>query len=161
MKKFKAELRIIGINPFVHIPDKVLQHLFRVASKDKGPIRVCGTVNDKPFKQTLVRYKGDWRLYINMTILPKSPKRIGEVIEVAIAFDPETRAIEAHPLFVKALSKEKSAKKVFDQLPAYRQMEIMRYLNNLKTEESLQRNITRALAFLKGEERFVGRDKPQ
>jgi len=157
MKKFKAELQIIGINPFVHIPDKVLQHLFRAAARDKGPIRVCGTVNSKTFKQTLVRYKGDWRLYINTTMLPKSPKRIGEIIEIMIAFDPEARKIEAHPLFVKALDKAKSAKKVFDQLPAYRQTEIIRYLNNLKTEESLQRNIARAIAFLNGQERFVGR----
>ena len=31
---------------------------------------------------------------------------------------------------------------------------------NLKTEKSVERNVTRAINFLLGKERFVGRDKP-
>jgi len=36
----------------------------------------------------------------------------------------------------------------------------MRYLSFLKTEESLDRNITRAINFLLSKEQFIGRDKP-
>jgi uncharacterized protein YdeI (YjbR/CyaY-like superfamily) len=59
-----------------------------------------------------------------------------------------------------ALEKHKKAKFVFDGLPASRRKEIVRYLANLKSEEALERNIVRAINFLLGKERFVGRDHP-
>ena len=88
MLKLKTELKIIGINPFVFLPDKILKSIFKQAGKDKGPIPVCGTINKNPFRQTLVKYSGDWRLYINTTMLKNSPKRIGEKVSIEIEFDP-------------------------------------------------------------------------
>ncbi|MCB0523292.1 MAG: YdeI/OmpD-associated family protein [Saprospiraceae bacterium] len=49
---------------------------------------------------------------------------------------------------------------IFDALPASRRKEIVRYIANLKTEESVERNVSRAIGFLLGKERFIGRDKP-
>lgn len=155
---FKAKIEIIGINPFVFVPEKILIAIFRQAGKEKGHIPVCGTVNRKPYKQTLVKYSGEWRFYINTTMLKDSPKRIGEMIEVTIRHDPEERTIEPHPAFTKALKLNKEAKKVFEGLPASRQKEIVRYIAALKTEESVKKNIDRAMGFLTGSNRFVGRD---
>jgi uncharacterized protein YdeI (YjbR/CyaY-like superfamily) len=107
-----------------------------------------------------VKYSGHWRLYINTTMLKNSPKRIGEKIDVAIEFNPEPRSVKVPEGFVSALNKNKNAKIVFESLPPSRSLEIVRYLANLKTEESLERNIRRAINFLEGKERFVGRDKP-
>jgi predicted HTH transcriptional regulator len=160
MNKFKAEIQIIGINPFVSVPDKILQKIFKQAEKEKGPIPVCGTVNDKPYKQTLVKYKGEWRLYINTIMLKDSPKHIGKTINITVEFDPESRAIQAPAKFLKALKANKKAKAVFDSSIPSLQLEIVRYLANLKTEEALDKNITRAINFLLGKERFIGRDKP-
>jgi hypothetical protein len=36
----------------------------------------------------------------------------------------------------------------------------VRYISALKTPESISRNIQLAIGFLKGDNRFVGRDKP-
>jgi uncharacterized protein YdeI (YjbR/CyaY-like superfamily) len=58
------------------------------------------------------------------------------------------------------LRKSKEAKTVFDKLPPSRRKEIVRYLANLKTEEVLKKNIQRAINFLLGKGRFVGRAKP-
>lgn len=52
------------------------------------------------------------------------------------------------------------AKKVFDSLSPSRQNEIVRYLARLKNEAVLEKNINRAINFLLGKERFVGRAKP-
>jgi len=41
-----------------------------------------------------------------------------------------------------------------------RQKEIARYINNLKSEELVEKNIKRAIGFLLEKERFIGRDKP-
>jgi hypothetical protein len=160
MHKFRAELKIIGINPYVPLPDKILKVLFKTSGRDKGPIPIHGLINSKPYKQTLVKYRGDWRFYINMIMLPKSPQRIGEILEITISFDPVDRQIVPHPKLVNALKENKEAKAVFDKLPPSRRKEIIRYISALKTEESINKNISRAIAFLTGKERFVGRDKP-
>jgi len=160
MKKFKAAIEIIGVNPFVQLPGPILEELFGKAGKDKGFIPVCGTVNGKKFTQTLLKFKGLWRLYINTSMLPKSPKRIGEIIEITIDIDTNDRAITPHPKLVKALEENTAAKKTFERLTPSRQKEIIRYISSLKTEESIERNIEKALGFLTGKNRFVGRDKP-
>jgi hypothetical protein len=160
MHKFKAEIKIIGINPFVFVPKNILQEIFRQAGKDKGHIPVKGLINKKSYKQTLLKYSGDWRLYINTTMLKNSPKRIGELIDITITFDPESREIKSPEIFLKALHKNKKAKTIFENLPASRKKEIVRYLANLKSEEALERNVKKSISFLLGKERFVGRDKP-
>lgn len=160
MQSFKASIEIIGINPFVFVPDAILSVIFKQAGKDKGHIPICGSVNGKPYQQTLVKYSGAWRLYINTIMLKDSPKRIGETIEVSIAFDPNERTIEPHPLLIKALQENKTAKNTFDNLPPSRRKEIIRYISNLKSEESIAKNIAKAIGFLQGENKFVGREKP-
>jgi Domain of unknown function (DUF1905)/Bacteriocin-protection, YdeI or OmpD-Associated len=160
MFRFTAAIEIIGVNPFVFVPDNILQQIFKQADKDIGNIPVNGTINDKPYKQTLVKYSGQYRLYINTNMLKNSPKRIGETIEITVSFDPESREIKPPDNFVKALLENKEAKAIFDGLSASKKLEIVRYLARLKTEEILEKNIKRAINFLLGKERFVGRDKP-
>jgi hypothetical protein len=160
MYHFKAELKIIGINPFVFVPDEILNEIFKDFGNSKGQIPVYGLLNDKPYKQTLVKYSGDWRLYINTIMLPKSPQRIGEILELTIAFDTVERSIIPHPKLLMALGENEEAKKVFDSLAPSKQKEIVRYISTLKKEESIAKNIERAIKFLLGKERFIGRNKP-
>ena len=160
MKTFSAEIDLIGINPFVFVPEEILAYVFKKAKKDKGPIRIKGTINKKPYKQTLMKYAGDWRLYINTTMLKDSPKRIGETIKIDIDFDPEERSVEMHEKLKTALEKNKSAKNAFECLPPSRRHEIVRYIANLKSEESIAKNVDKAIDFLTGKGRFVGREKP-
>ena len=96
MNSFTARIALIGINPFVFVPQEILNHLFKKAGKDKGKIPVKGTVNQLPYRQTLLKYSGEWRLYINMEMLKNSPKRIGETIAVTIEFDSSDRSIKPH-----------------------------------------------------------------
>lgn len=157
---FNATIEIIGINPFVSVPDIILTDIFRQAGKNKGAIPIRGTINNLPYKQTLVKYSGDWRLYINTLMLKNSPKRIGENIQVTIEFDPSDRTIKPHPKLVKALKENKQVKAVFDSLTPSLQLEIVRYIDKLKTEASIDKNVRRAVDFLLGKGRFIGRDKP-
>ena len=160
MNKFQADIEVIGVNPFVFVPGRILKNIFKQADKDKGPIPIRGTINGQPFKQTLVKYRGDWRLYINTTMLKNSPKRIGESVAIEVEFDPINRDIKPHPRLLLAFKENRKAKKIFDSLPPSRQKEIVRYISSLKTEESVIRNIKRAIDHLVGKDRFVGRDKP-
>ncbi len=156
---FSAKLEIIGINPFVFLPEEVLLKIFNRAGKEKGAIPVKGSVNGKAYKQNLVKYSSAWRLYINMGMLKDSPQRIGETIHITIDYDSEERKIPLHPGLEKAFQKNKAAKAKFDTLSPSRQKEIIRYIANLKSEESVKRNIRRAIDHLAGKTSFAGREK--
>ena len=158
--RFKAPLNIIGMNPFVFVPEPLLQQLFRDAGKEKGYIPVTGQINAKDYKQTLLKYQGEWRLYINTTMLPRSPERIGECIEITIGVDSSDRTLQPHSDLVEALAENEDAKRVFESLSPSKQKEIIRYISSLKTDASRIRNIEKAIGFLLGKNRFVGRDKP-
>jgi hypothetical protein len=156
--RFTAALDIIGVNPFVHVPGPVLEKLFGAAGRSSGPIPIRGSVNGKGYRQTLVRYDGAWRLYINMIMLPCSPQRIGELLEITVEHDPEDRSIPMHAALEAALRADVDAKAVFDSLRPSLQKEIVRYIANLKSDEAINRNVLRAIDFLNGKGRFVGRD---
>jgi hypothetical protein len=160
MFPFTANIELIGINPFVNIPEEILAALFEQAGKNKSPIPVHGTVNGIAYQQNLMFFKDEWRLYINTTMLKDSPKRIGENIQITVGFDPSDRTIAPHPKLTVALDENTEAKHVFDSLPPSRQKEIIRYIAALKTEESIDKNVKKAIDFLLGNERFIGRDKP-
>lgn len=93
-------------------------------------------------------------------MLPNSPKKVGEEIRISIAFDPKERIIEIHPLLKKALDENLEAKTIFESLPPSRRKEIVRYISHLKSEEKIKENVLKAINFLLGKERFVGRENP-
>lgn len=158
MQSFTAPLKIIGVNPYVEVPLAVLEHLFILSGKNKSPIPIKGYVNKMAYNQTLVRYAGEWRLYINLQMLKDSPKRIGETLQISVTYDAADRTIPMNALFQQALESDDVAKNTYDSLPPYIKHEINRYFFMLKTDASVQKNIKRAINFLHGKERFVGRD---
>ncbi|WP_156308987.1 YdeI/OmpD-associated family protein [Sphingobacterium endophyticum] len=156
---FKTILNIIGINPFVFIPEEILEEIFLHSGKRKGHIPLKVSVNGSGlFLQTLLRYDGNWRLYINSKMLKNSPKRISEELEIYIELDTENREIKMHPLLIHALNSNNKANQIFQSLTPSLKKEIVRYIGNLKSEESIQRNIIKAINFLLGNGSFVGRN---
>jgi hypothetical protein len=158
MRSFSSKVQIIGVNPYVLLPASVLKKLFLQAGKDKGPIPVKGKLNGNAFIQTLVKYSGKWRLYLNTPMRKTAGIDTGEIANVEIEFDPEPRIIKMHTKLKDALSKNKEARKAFEKLPPYRQKEIVRYIGFLKNEESIERNVTKVIQHLLGKQRFAGRD---
>lgn len=157
-KPFAAEIKIIGINPFVFVPEETLKYIFKQAGKNKGQLPIIMEIDGYQFKQTLVKYAGDWRLYLNTPMRKAAGKDVGDTAIFEITFDAEERLIDRNPKLEQALAGNKKAKAVFDSLAPYLQKEIVRYIANLKTEESVEKNVKKAIGFLLGEERFIGRD---
>jgi hypothetical protein len=151
LNSFSATIYKIGINPYVHLPEDVLTALFKQANKSKGPIPVYGTINGKRFIQTLVKYQGAWRLYINGEMRLAAGVDVGDQAQIRIEFDPAPRIEAMHPKFRDTLSKNKVAKTAFEKLTPSRQKEMLRYLNSMKTDVSLERNIEKIIAHLLGE----------
>ncbi|HEX4373953.1 MAG TPA: YdeI/OmpD-associated family protein [Puia sp.] len=158
MNSFSAKILKIRINPYVLIPATILKEIFKQAGKNKGPIPVCGTINKNKFTQTLVKYSGKWRLYLNTPMRKSAGIDVGDIANIEIGYDSSERITPMHPKLRSALEKNKKALEKFNAHPPYLQKEIMRYINSLKTEESIERNIKRAIAFLTVNGKFIGRN---
>ncbi len=158
--KFTAKIGIIGINPFVFLPEKVLKQIFKQAKKDKGKIPLNMKIEGHSFTQTLVKYSGHWRLYLNTPMCRAAGKEVGDTARFEVCYNDNVKVIPLHPKLQKALNSDKAAKKIFDSLSPSRRLEIVRYISHLKTEESINRNVEKAVKFLKGKTRFVGRERP-
>ena len=160
MQSFSAKIFKIGINPYVLVPAAVLKALFKEAGKNKGHIPIKGTINGYEFTQTLVKYSGKWHLYLNTPMRKNSVSDVGDMVDMKIEMDTADRTVPMHPKMKSALQKNRKANSIFLQLPSSRKKEICRYINHLKTDEAVNRNINKAIGFLLGKARFIGRDKP-
>ncbi|HNB40647.1 MAG TPA: YdeI/OmpD-associated family protein [Anaerolineales bacterium] len=160
MIKFRAKIEIIGVNPFVFLPEHALTEIFKQANTTKGKIPIKMKIDGHEFTQTLIKWQGAWRLYLNMPMRKAAQKDVGDTADFEIIYDPVKRGFPMHPKLKKALQENPSAKEVYESLRPSLQLEINRYLSFLKTEESVDRNVIRAIQFLLGKGRFIGRDKP-
>ena len=159
MKSLSAKIYIIGINPYVLLPASVLKYIFQKAGKDKGAIPVKLIIGGVSFVQNLVKYSGKWRLYLNTPMRKAAEKNVGDVIDVQIDFDATPRITPIHPKLRKAFKENKIAKTAFDKLNPTRQKEILRYINFLRSEESVDKNVQRAIAHLTSSKPFIGKEK--
>ncbi len=141
---------MLGINLQVVIPEKTLQALYRQMGKEKGHIPVEGTLQGKHIKANIVKYQGAHRLYINETMQKHAGVKPGDKVTIALCYDSVPRLEPIPNLFAQALKKEKSAQAAFEKLAPSRKKEILRYLNNLKTEETLKRNTAIVVNYLAG-----------
>ncbi|HLG39023.1 MAG TPA: YdeI/OmpD-associated family protein [Chitinophagaceae bacterium] len=145
---FKAKIDKAGINPCVKVPLRITNNL----KATKGYIPIKGKIQKHFFQQTLCPVKGEgYRLYVNGPMMKGADVKVGQTVHFVIEQDTLERN-KNHPMpkaFKKKLE-EHGLLTMFQQLAPSRQKEINRYLNNLKTEESLARNINKMIAVLKG-----------
>lgn len=148
METFVATILKIDINPYVRVPASVLRPLQTAAGKTKGPIPVKGKLEGKPFTATVVKFRGLWRLYLNTEMRRSADCDVGDTVRVEVEFDDAVRAQPIPELLAQRMSKNAAARRAFELLTPSRRKEILNYLNNLKTPESLERNIERLIGQL-------------
>ena len=151
MQTFTAKINIIGVNPYVDVPEKILKLLQNEAKSQTKPVPVKGTVNGKPFIQTIVKYAGKWRLYLNGPMREATKTGVGDTVTVGLAYDPASRMPPVPAQLKQAFEKNPRAKETFDSLSASRKKEILRYLGFLKTEGKLTKNIDKIIRRLSGD----------
>ena len=147
---FSATIRLLGVNPYVAVPAHERKLIFEAAGRDKGPIPVRGRIDATPFRQTFVKYQGQWRLYLNTPVRRAAGKDVGDRVEVELEFDPTPLEEPLPPALKRALRLDAGARAAFAALPPSRKKEICRYLNALKTEPSRERNLRKVLEHLSG-----------
>lgn len=160
MTSFNDTIKIIGVNPYVVPPERVLKALFKECGRSAGPIPIRGSLNGHPYIQTLVKYQGMWRLYLNIPMRKAAGIDVGDTAEFTVEFDLRPRNVQMPESLKHALQKNRKAYDVYEALPPSRKKEINRYIAKLKDPDVVKRNVRRAIDFLTGKGRFIGRDKP-
>ena len=150
---FNAVIYKTGINFAVDVPGELTSELVAI----KGYIRIKGTINKFPFTKSLVPVKnGPYRLFVNVPTLKGAKAKLGDDAVFTImqdTSDPEkeypvpqalTTQLQQHGLLAD-----------FEALSFYRRKEIARYLNQVKTAETLEKNIQKVISQLKKKDATV------
>ena len=147
--KFKAEIYKTGINYCVDVPEKITSAM----TATKGYIKIKGTVNKFPFNKSLVSVKGGlYRLFVNIPTLKGANTAIGKAADFEI--EQDFNVVEEKYPVPKMLTEQLKERKLlddFENLTESRKTEILKYLNNIKTEETLQKNIGKLLTQLENQ----------
>ncbi len=145
METFRARIGKVGFNPYVDVPSRVSE-TFGI----RGNVPVRGTLDGVDFHSTLVPTGGmRHRLYVNGEMRASAGVDVGDEVRFALEYDDEPRRVPVPPALAAALDADDRASAAFDGLLPSRRKEILRYLNSLKTPESLERNIAKVIRNLK------------
>jgi hypothetical protein len=146
MKTFAATIIKLGINPCVNVPEEIVVALLHEAQKKNAPVQVKGDLDGKArFETNVVKYQGAYRLYLNTQMRQEAGVGVDDTVTVSLAYDPAVRMPPMPELLRAALSQNKRAGERWRLQPRARRKEILAYLNSLKTEASLKRNIKKTI----------------
>jgi Bacteriocin-protection, YdeI or OmpD-Associated/Domain of unknown function (DUF1905) len=160
--KFRATIKLNIQNPYILVSK---QHAQNLKEDWKKPMPVLMQINGMPEKPLRINLmpKGDgsFYLYLNDAVRKASDTKVGDNVIVLLSFDDTYGKGPLYPMpswFSIPLSKNKKAEASWNSLPPSRKKEILRYFSWLKSEKTRERNVTRALFVLSGNEgRFMAR----
>jgi hypothetical protein len=142
---FSTSVHKLGVNPCVDVPEPIVGALLRAAGKERGPVPVEARLRDVRFKSTVVKYRGSWRLYLNQHVRRETGVDVGDAVRIALSYDSEPRSLPTPPILTAALQRNRRAHASWNTLPPSHRNEILAYLNSLKREATLERNVQRVI----------------
>lgn len=149
--KFKAKIYKTGINYCVDVPGEITSEMIAT----KGYIKIKGTVNKFPFTKSLVPVKnGLYRLFVNIPTLKGANTEVGNTAEFEI--EQDFKVIKKEYPIPKMLTEQLKKKELlddFNNLTESRKKDILKYLNYIKTEETLRKNIEKLITKLENKEK--------
>ena len=160
--RFRAKMLIRDANPYVLISAARATAL-RPDWKRPMPVLVTLDGRPKPPWRINLMPVGDGRfyLYLHGDVRKASSTKVGDMVDVAVRFDPMYRNGPLHPMpewFREPLASNAKARRGWDALAPSRQKEILRYLSWLKSDEARERNVAKAIRVLSGaKERYMAR----
>lgn len=150
---FKAKINKTGINWCVDVPTKITELL----TAEKGRINIKGQINGFEFSKTLMLVKNEpHRLFVNQAMMKGGKTTLGEIAMFKIEQNTD-KAVKEYPtplILIEQLKKYQLTT-VFDNLTTSRKKDILKYLNYIKTEETLLKNITKLITQLKNKEKNI------
>jgi hypothetical protein len=172
--RFVAQVQTAGINPYVHVPERVVQALgggthipvlvkvVRFGSQERAPAqntrRARGTARlDVPgrmepggwFRSTLMPQRSqEPRLYLNFWMRDAAHVGVGDRVRVTLKRDLGTRDLSMPISLRWALDSDPAANAAWEALTPSRRREILSYLNSLNSHSALERSVRKVVASL-------------
>jgi hypothetical protein len=148
---FSAKIYKTGINWCVDVPTDVTAKL----TADQGRINIKGNINGFDFTKTLMPVKdAAHRLFVNQAMMKGGKTALSKTATFVIEPNSE-KTVKTYPtpsLLTDKL-KEHQLTRAFDILTASRKKDILKYLNSIKTEKTLLKNIDKLITQLKDNEK--------
>jgi len=151
--KFSAEIYQTGINWCVDVPKEITNELII----EKGRVNIKGTINHFGFTKTLMPVKNSFhRLYVNKEMMVGGKTALGQVafFKIEQDFDKVVKQYSIPDLLNQYL-KECNLTTDFDCLTHSRKRAILKYISQLKSKESIIRNIEKLIIQLKNKEKNI------
>lgn len=151
--EFSAEIYKAGINACVDVPEEITDTM----EPHKGYIKVKGSINGFEFSKNLVPVQNKpYRLFVNIPMLKGGDTEVGKVagfkIEQDFNIEPKSYPV---PKKLEDRLNNKALTADFNNLPDSRKNEILKYLNNIKTEKTLERHIDKLIDQLERKEKNI------
>jgi hypothetical protein len=162
VQRFRARILIRSVNPYVHI-SRARANALKPGWRKPMPVLV--QVNREPRPPWRINLmpigNGAFYLYLAGQVRKASATKVGDMVDVAVRFDPAYRNGPMHPMpdwFRRPLDANPRAERGWLALTPSRQKEILRYLAWLKSEDARERNVAKAIRVLSGsKERYMAR----
>ena len=148
MQVFSASIVKLGINACLNVPEKVVASLLVAAGKKNAPVQVKCVLNGVKFDANVVRYSGDWRLYLNLVTRRAAGCDIGDKVKIHLAYDPSMRMPPVPEPFQQALRGNPDLQKAWRLRPSAKRREILQSFNDKKSDAELVPAITETIELL-------------
>ena len=148
MQVFSAPIIKLGINACLNVPEKIVKSLLATAGKKSAPVQVKCVLNGVEFDANVVRYSGDWRLYLNLVTRRAAGSDIGDKVKIHLAYDPSIRMPPIPEQFRQALRGDPDLQKAWRLRPTAKRREILQSLNGKMNAAELARGIAETLELL-------------
>ena len=138
-RRFRARIRLLGLNPHVDVPGSVSRAFAAYARA--GRIRYEGKLEGTPIRGTLIpARRGRHRLFVNGGMRNAAGVEVGRVATFEVrATAPD---VVRPPADVAAvLRRERGAAAAFDALSPSHRHELLRYVDDARTPETRGRRI--------------------
>lgn len=173
-QSFTATIKIAGVNPYVDVPLRVVKTLGGEAKaavlvkgvaagatkkksagaprrrrlvKDAARLKAIGRLASGGwFRSTLVAVRSSApRLYLDTWMRETAGVGVGDHVRVTLRPDRTSRELPMPAGLRDALKGNKQAKTAWELLAPSRRREILTYLNFLKTQTALERNVQKTI----------------
>lgn len=123
------------------MPTDIVVALLKAANKKATPVQVKCDLHGTLFDANVVRYAGNWRLYLNTPVRKSSRKDVGDSVEVTLHYDPTIRMPSMPQAFRRALKDNAEALRLWRLRPSPKRYEMLQFLNEKTSDAELARGV--------------------
>jgi hypothetical protein len=128
----------------LRVPDEVVDAL-----GGTGRTPVNATLNDIPYRGSIVRMGGSYCIGVLASIVEQAGLAFGDPVDVTVERDTAERTVEAPDELVRAFGPEPSLRSAWDTLSFTARKEMARDIEGAKRPETRARRVEKALEMLR------------